>query len=396
MSQLGPRDAAGLLVGHLDLEPTDNGVRPLRLPRSVRWQEPVGPTSWAASCTTGVRLRTRTAATRLTLTVRTTRMVEENTDPRDHPASFAALVDDAPAGRVDVHTGDVVWLDRTRQLRQGPGEPPAIRLEPGAAEEVRFELGPAPLGEERLVEVWFPHTAQVELLGAAADAPLHPVTEPVGRRWIHHGSSISHCLEADGPLDPWPHQAARELGLDLTSLALAASALIDQFTARAIRDRPAEVISLKLGINVVDSAGLRTRTFLPAVHGFLDTIRDGHPTTPIVLISAVACPIVENVPGPTARDAAGAVRAQHPDEATRLGELTLTRTRELLHQAAQQRAAEDPHLHYVDGLDLFGPADAHHLTDNLHPDPAGYDLIARRFSALVRERPALAAAFGRS
>lgn len=34
---------------------------------------------------------------------------------------------------------------------------------------------------------------------------------------------------------------------------------------------------------------MRERTFRPAVHAFLDTIREGHPDTPVLVISAVAC-----------------------------------------------------------------------------------------------------------
>jgi hypothetical protein len=34
------------------------------------------------------------------------------------------------------------------------------------------------------------------------------------------------------------------------------------------------------------------------VHGFLDTIRDGHPTRPLLVVSPLLCPIHEETPGP--------------------------------------------------------------------------------------------------
>ena len=34
------------------------------------------------------------------------------------------------------------------------------------------------------------------------------------------------------------------------------------------------------------------------MHGFLDTLRDGHPDTPLVLVSPLYCPIHEETPGP--------------------------------------------------------------------------------------------------
>lgn len=48
-----------------------------------------------------------------------------------------------------------------------------------------------------------------------------------------------------------------------------------------------------------------------------------------------------------------------------------------------ERAKSDPHLSYLDGRELFGPADADHLPDNLHPDPVGYRLMGERFVRLT-------------
>nr|BFE86893.1 hypothetical protein GCM10020093_094940 [Planobispora longispora] len=75
------------------------------------------------------------------------------------------------------------------------------------------------------------------------------------------------------------------------------------------------------------------------------------------------------------------------------GALTLAMTRRLLEQVATERAETDPRLHFVDGLELLGPADAGRLYDDLHPDQKGYDLMAERFTAIVRERTDLTAAF---
>lgn len=50
-----------------------------------------------------------------------------------------------------------------------------------------------------------------------------------------------------------------------------------------------------------------------------------------------------------------------------------------------QRAAEDPHLHYLDGRDLYGEADAAELPmpDDLHPDGAAHRRIGERFAKLA-------------
>ena len=41
----------------------------------------------------------------------------------------------------------------------------------------------------------------------------------------------------------------------------------------------------RLGINTHNLASLSNRTFATAALGFVLTVRDGHPTTPLVLIS---------------------------------------------------------------------------------------------------------------
>ncbi len=64
------------------------------------------------------------------------------------------------------------------------------------------------------------------------------------------------------------------------------------------------------------------------------------------------------------------------------GKLTLTVIREELARVVGQRAASDPHLHYLDGLELYGASDHAELPlpDALHPDPAAHRRIAERFA----------------
>lgn len=51
----------------------------------------------------------------------------------------------------------------------------------------------------------------------------------------------------------------------------------------------------------------------------------------------------------------------------------------------KQRAADDPHLHYLDGLGLYGEADFAELPlpDQLHPDAATHRRIGARFAELA-------------
>lgn len=241
------------------------------------------------------------------------------------------------------------------------------------------------------IEIWLPHNETTELVALRTDAPVEPVVAADRAVWLHHGSSISHGSDADGPTSTWPALAAALGGVDLVNLGFAGSALLDPFTARTLRDAPADLISVKTGINLVNTDAMRMRAFTPAVHGFLDTIREGHPVTPLLIVSPILCPIHETTPGPSAPDhralSEGRLSfsaAGDPAE-TAAGKLTLSTVRGELARIVEQRAAEDPNLHYLDGRELYGEADSVELPlpDALHPDAATHRRMGERFARLA-------------
>lgn len=321
----------------------------------------------------GVRLEFDTAAEVVELDVQLTRPLVAGLDLTARPPIFSAVVDGEEAGSVAALDGTVIWLNGGRQ-REVPGGPMQVRLALGG-DSLR----------SRHVQVWLPHTAWVELRAVRTSAPIVPA-QPSGRsRWVHHGSSISHCGDADGPLGTWPVIAARGLDLDVTNLGFGGNAMLDPFTARTVRDLPAELVTLKTGINIVNGDAMSRRTFVPALHGFLDTVREGHPRTPIVVIGPIACPIHEQTPGPTEADpsARGRLRARpRPDAADRL---TLGAVRDAVAELVAKRREHDDRLHYLDGRLLLAASDADHLHDRLHPDATGYRLMGERFVTLARD-----------
>jgi hypothetical protein len=164
-----------------------------------------------------------------------------------------------------------------------------------------------------------------------------------------------------------------------------------------MRDTPADLISVKIGINLVNTDLMRLRAFGPAVHGFLDTLRDGHPDTPLLVVSPILCPMHEDTPGPSAPDLGtlgeGRIRfVAMGDPAERaLGKLTLNVIRDELARIVEQRSADDPNLRYLDGRELYGPADAAGLPlpDGLHPDAATHRRMGERFADLAFGAPGL-------
>jgi hypothetical protein len=127
------------------------------------------------------------------------------------------------------------------------------------------------------------------------------------------------------------------------------------------------------------------------VHGFVDTVREGHPSTPLLVVSPIYCAIHEDTPGPSMFDPdallAGKLQFQATgDPAERsAGKLTLNVIRDELARIVRQRAASDPNLHYLDGRELYGEADFAELPlpDQLHPDTATHRRIGARFAERV-------------
>jgi hypothetical protein len=373
-----------LLRGALEYEHTGRGVMPHRLPERARVQCADPQLAMAEAQPSGVRLIFRTHATNIELDVLPTRYLYAGAPPR--PAGvYDLLVDGKLLRQSSASGGDIVKIDMATGTASKQSGPVAT---------LRFNDLPA---HDKTIAIWLPYNEITELISLRTDAKIHH-TANIGRKvWLHHGSSISHGSNGDSPTSTWPALAASLGGVELINLGFSGSALLDPFTARAMRDTPADLISLKIGINLVNTDLMRLRAFTPAVHGFIDTIRDGHPATPLLIISPIHCPIHEDTPGPGAFDltalAGGKVsyRATGDPAERTSGKLTLTVIRDELRRIAEQRAANDPHLHYLDGLALYGQADFAELPlpDQLHPDGRTHRRMGERFAKLAFGRDGL-------
>ncbi|MEU5523424.1 GDSL-type esterase/lipase family protein [Streptomyces sp. NPDC047860] len=362
--------------GALDLEPTPQGLLPHRLPAWARARNTDPQLAMAESQPSGVRLVFRTRATTVELDTLPTKRVYVGAPPRPD-GQYDLLVEGRPAGRATAAGGNTLTVDMSTG---------SVDHASGPAATLRFA---GLSGDDKTVEIWLPHNETTELIALRTDAPVEPAPASGRRTWLHHGSSISHGSDAASPTATWPAVAAARGGVELVNLGLSGSALLDPFVARTMRDTPADLISVKIGINLVNADVMRLRAFTPAVHGFLDTLREGHPTTPLLVVSPILCPIHEDTPGPTAFDFSRIGEGQllftaAGDPAERAeGKLTLTVVRDELRRIVAQRAAEDPNLYHLDGRDLYGETDHAELPlpDRLHPDAATHRRMGERFAA---------------
>jgi lysophospholipase L1-like esterase len=327
---------ARALAGVIDLEwaPDGSWFMPWRLPVAdleLHHRDLVLP----AMCPSGVRLRLRTASTRLLLDAESVRL-------QGGPV-FEASCDLSVDGEV---------------MRSTPL---------GVAGVVFGGLPPGP----KDVEIALPICPAVRLRGVRAldGHPLHPLPDE-RPRWTVYGSSISHGYQAT-PTQTWPATAARLLKRDLTNLGYGGACLLDPLVGRMLANRPADFITLELGINVYNSAALRERTFLPAVHGLLAEIRSRQPEVPLTVL------------GPVFGGAREHELADGMSEA--FGDLTLGALREQLHDAVQlHRKRGDTALTWLDGRELCSAEDAARgvLPDGLHPDAAHQQEMGRRYAEI--------------
>jgi hypothetical protein len=220
----------------------------------------------------------------------------------------------------------------------------------------------------RRIELWLPQFGTFQLrsleLSDGASVARH---EDARKKWITYGSSITQCRAASSPSFTWPGVVARGMDFNLTCLGYGGQCHLDSMIARVIRGLPADYLSMCVGINIYGSGSLNERSFKPALIGFVQIVREGHPDTPFVVMSPIFSP-----PRETAKNTVG---------------FTLDGMRGEAEEAvARLQAQGDKNLHYVNGLEVFGSDLAHLLPDELHPSAEGYKLMGQNFLERVAQR----------
>jgi hypothetical protein len=208
------------------------------------------------------------------------------------------------------------------------------------------------------IEIYFSPKAVVivkalKVNDGASVTPL-PNNQP---RWVAYGSSITQCSAVESPAQTWPAIVARNKGWDLTCMGFGGQCHLEPMVARVIRDLPADVITMCLGINVMGGNSLNIRTFRSAIIGMVSIVREKHRYTPLFLFSPIYCP--------------------HRETEENLVGMTLVTMRKEIQEAVNILTSYgDSNLTYVDGLDIFGEAFVDKLPDQLHPNAEGYKIMA--------------------
>jgi lysophospholipase L1-like esterase len=193
--------------------------------------------------------------------------------------------------------------------------------------------------------------------GEIAPAPRQP-------RWLCYGDSIVEGWKASGPAWAWPALAGRAHGLDVVNLGYAGAARGELASAEEIAALDADLITIAHGTNCWTRTPHGEALFAEGLRAFLDLVREGHPTSPVVALSPI-------------------LRVDAETKPNRLG-ATLADLRRAFERVVSERiAAGDARLVLVPGRELVPAAE---LPDGIHPDDAGHARIARALGPWLRRQ----------
>jgi hypothetical protein len=267
------RDGAVRFFGAFDFDERPAGISPRRLPAWTRAQLPKALDDMLRM-PSGVRMAFTTDSRLIRLLVQTTRLVTPPQPPR--PVVFDLVVDGTTVQSRAFEGGNTILLDRA--------DPTRFELRRGDAYEVVFSDLAA---GRRRCELWLPHNAYSIPAWRSMRARAGGAAVPGQRRWIHYGSSISHCMgcathrhlagggrsTGSGPAEPglWRPVPPRSL------------------RGARFRDAQADLISIKAGINVINADSMRERVLRRRCTASGHDSR-GAADTPIVLVSPIFLP----------------------------------------------------------------------------------------------------------
>ncbi|WP_149179005.1 GDSL-type esterase/lipase family protein [Streptomyces sp. TRM49041] len=311
-------------------------------PRAVR-ADPAGlaPLSWdiaeRAALPIGVRLEFTASAQARAVELRyRARVPEQSGDGQESAHCFA------------------LWRDG-RCVRE------VCTAAPAGEATVALRL-PAPAERGAVFTVHLPENQAPVVLGVrAVGGSVSPA--PRRPRWVVHGDSITEGWWSTRPAHAWPAVAGRDLGLDPVNLGYAGSARGELPVAQQLATLPAALLTLAFGTNCWWPVPTSAPLMYEVTRAFVTLIRQGHPDTPLLLVSPLSRPAAEST--------ANALGATLADLRTAMEEAV----RDLM-------ASGDTRLALLPGRPLLR---AEHLADGLHPNDAGHARLASAVAGAVRE-----------
>lgn len=216
--------------------------------------------------------------------------------------------------------------------------------------------------KEREVVLYLSLYKPVKVLAIGLDREARidkPSPFSVARPMVFYGTSITQGGCASRPGMDYQAILARQLNLDYVNLGFSGNGLGEPELARAVAEIDASMFVLDFAQNNPTVASLR-QNYEP----FLDTVREKHPGTPVLVITPI-----------------GNARETLSLEKTRI-ELQ----RELIRGIASRHiAAGDQYLQVVEGTDLLGFDRMDGVVDGVHPNDLGFWWMAEGLAPRVKK-----------
>ncbi len=210
-------------------------------------------------------------------------------------------------------------------------------------------------------EVLFPHVAELEIYGlevtpATRFRPIKPLSGP---SWLALGDSITQGRNATRPKRVYVQQVADELGLCLKNYGVGGVGIWPELWKEAVEEK-ADLISIAVGVND-HTQGLGVDIFKERYISLLNHARSFNPDAPILCIT----PIWRE--GEEERENRG---------------LFLEDYRDAIREVVD--GISDPQIKVVEGTGIL-TSEPEFLSDSLHPNDLGFDVMARNLKPYVTE-----------
>jgi lysophospholipase L1-like esterase len=225
--------------------------------------------------------------------------------------------------------------------------------------EVTASFAPPADGKMHLCEILLPYGDSVDFCGLNASSGAH--FDPAGKipprpkfRYVAYGDSITHGFRASDLLHSYPFLIAEANGWQCVNMGFGSRDATPEDGA-VVGELVPDLVTVLLGVN--DCIGKKPlETFSSQMSAFLDKLQARAPQAGIYLITPLS------VPGKS-------WPVDHLEE-----------FRAALRLLAQGRSR----VHLVEGPQLV-PGEPRYFQDGLHPNDAGFAIMAERLSAQIQQ-----------
>ena len=329
-----PQERGANHIQVLGLPWYDDGVNDFgRLPSVAESVVPAGV--WNRSREpSGGRIRFRSNTTRLALRLK-----------GEGKLSRRSVMSEQGSRGLDVYVDGKYWKS-------------AIVGQLGDHERIAFTNVPA---KPREITVYLPVGQELKVTAIGVDPTATFSTPPAfaqSRPIVFYGSSIAQGSGVSRPGMTYEAVLARKLNVDFVNLGFGGAGKAEPAVVELVASLDACCFVFDLG----RSYGHQDKT---AYKNMLKAVRAKHPSTPILCVSPIYCPL------------------EHHDQ--RWIEIT-RHTREVVREAYDDLKRLDENLYLVGEYDLIRPSEGDGSNEGVHPSDLGYSLMAERLTEILAPR----------